>query len=100
MTDEEYIKTLTVNGQKIDLGLDDYGQQYFIEWEDEEGKHESGLGAYNLDYMSSILHMFDPDYRRILLVVMDGRSLSEEDDAKFKSYIEAIRVEGYSEVNL
>ena len=59
MTEEEYVETLNINGHIIKLGIDDYGQQYFIEWEDSDGKHEMGLGAYNLNYMSDILHIFD-----------------------------------------
>lgn len=42
MKKEEYIKTMNINGNSIDLGIDDYGQQYFVEWEDSDGKHENG----------------------------------------------------------
>ena len=59
MTEEEYVKSLNINGHVIKLGIDDYGQQYFIEWEDSDGKHEIGLGSYNLNYMTDILHIFD-----------------------------------------
>lgn len=59
MTEEEYVKSLSINGHTIKLGIDDYGQQYFIEWEDFDGKHEMGLGSYNLDYMTDILYMSD-----------------------------------------
>ena len=30
MTKEEYIGTIELNGTKVDIGIDDYGQQYFF----------------------------------------------------------------------
>ena len=45
MKPDEYIKTLNVGGKEIKLGLDDYGQCYFIEWVDDNGKtQETRLG--------------------------------------------------------
>ena len=93
MTSEEYIKTINVNGIEIKLGLDDYGQQYFIEWEDSEGKHETGLGAYNTNYMLYILYTFDPEYKRISKEILNGIKLSEEDNIKFKYYTDLISKE-------
>ena len=32
MIKEEYIGTIELNNTKIDIGIDDYGQQYFFEF--------------------------------------------------------------------
>lgn len=93
MTNEEYIKTININGTEIKLGLDDYGQQYFIEWEENGEKKETGLGAYNSSYIFDILYMFDPEYRRIVKDAMNGVNLSEEDLDKFISYVDLISEE-------
>lgn len=46
MKAEEYIKTVVFNNRMINIGLDDYGQSYFIEYLDDEGnlKEESCYG--------------------------------------------------------
>lgn len=50
MRQDEYVKTVTYNGVKIDVGLDDYGQSYFIEYV-EDGKLETEcVGSYIADY--------------------------------------------------
>ena len=55
MTKEEFVKSIEYNGIKIDIGEDDYGQQYFLEYTDRNGKiHEIGCGAYNTNYMDII----------------------------------------------
>lgn len=55
----EYIKTIVYNGHMINIGLDDNGQQYFLEYVD-ENKHlvEVGCGSYNTDYQYEIEHLF------------------------------------------
>lgn len=47
MKQEEYLKTMVYNGHMVNIGVDDYGQQYFLEYV--EGGHlvQSGCGAYN-----------------------------------------------------
>jgi hypothetical protein len=48
---EEYIKTIVVYGKMVNVGMDDYGQQYFIEYVNDNGELvEVGCGAYNTDY--------------------------------------------------
>ena len=47
MKKSEYVKTITIKDQEIRIGKDDYGQCYFVEWTDDEGSHEMGLGTYN-----------------------------------------------------
>ena len=79
MTKEEYVKTLNVGGHEIKLGLDDYGQCYFIEWTDENGEKKSaGLGTYNFHYMESIYYMFDERYKNLLRKETFGEISSPE----------------------
>lgn len=62
MKTSEFIKTITYGGQVINVGLDDYGQSYFLEWIDgDEKAHTIGCGTYNTDYMYTIEGLFgDP----------------------------------------
>lgn len=51
MKQEEYVKTIVVYGKMVNVGMDDYGQQYFLEYIDEDGNlAEVGCGAYNTNY--------------------------------------------------
>lgn len=75
----EYIKTLNVGGYRINLSLDDYGQCYFIEWVDKDGKKKStGLGAYNTHYMEDIYYMFDERYKELSRKEMFGQISTSE----------------------
>jgi hypothetical protein len=50
MKQDEYVKTIVVYGKMVNVGMDDYGQQYFIEFVNENGELiEVGCGAYNFD---------------------------------------------------
>ena len=51
MKQEEYIKTIVVYGKMVNVGMDDAGQQYFIEYVNDAGElTELGCGAYNFNY--------------------------------------------------
>lgn len=87
MDTNEYIKTLTIDGYEIKLGLDDYGQCYFIEWEDEQNKVQTlGLGTYNFRYMEEIYYLFDPVYKDLSRKNLYGEELTEEEKALWKRY--------------
>lgn len=50
MKQEEYVKTIVIYGKMLNVGIDDYGQQYFLEYVDDNGElQEIGCGAYNSD---------------------------------------------------
>lgn len=50
MKPNEYIKTIVIYGKMINVGIDDYGQQFFLEYVDDNGElQEIGCGAYNSD---------------------------------------------------
>lgn len=61
MKDSEFVTTVTFNGIQINVGLDDAGQSYFIEFETDEGCQAMSVGSYNTDYMGFIEFCFgDP----------------------------------------
>lgn len=86
MTKDEYIKTLNVCGKEVQLGLDDYGQCYFIEWEENGETRSMGLGTYNFNYMSEIYSLFDPVYSSLLGKYLFGKPLTLEEESKLKEY--------------
>lgn len=60
MKPEEYIKTIVVYGKMVNVGMDDYGQQYFLEFVDNNGDLvEFGCGAYTFDYESMAKSIID-----------------------------------------
>lgn len=59
MKQEEYIKTIVYNGKMINLGIDDAGQTYFIEYLNEDGMlEEECVGSYCTDYEDYIMWRF------------------------------------------
>ena len=79
MTPDEYIRTLTINGKDIKLGFDDYGQCFFVEWEEDGKVNSHSFGVFNSDYMYDLFYMFEPEYARIQDKLSQGRKLSEEE---------------------
>ena len=60
MTKEEYIGTIELNGIKVDVGVDDYGQQYFFEFINKDSEKETlGCGAYNINFLDDIIFIVD-----------------------------------------
>ena len=60
MIKEEYIGTIELNGTKVDVGIDDYGQQYFFEFINKNGEKEIlGCGAYNINFLDDIIYIVD-----------------------------------------
>ena len=65
MTKDEYVTTFYVNGKKADVGIDDYGQCYFLEWEENGEKKEASLGTYNTEIVEGVFYCLDPVYRHL-----------------------------------
>ena len=63
MKGSEYVGTIIVKDIVVNIGIDDYGQCYFIEWiEEEDNKsvvRQIGLGAYCTDFLESACSIFD-----------------------------------------
>lgn len=59
MKKEEFVESIFFNGKLVNVGLDDAGQSYFIEYVDKNGiLRESSIGSYNTDYMEYIEYLF------------------------------------------
>lgn len=50
MKQYEYIKTIIYNNRMINIGHDDYGQTYFIEYIEDGKLEEECIGSYISDY--------------------------------------------------
>ena len=62
MKKEEYVATFIYNGNKeqmVHLGMDDYGQCYFVMFEFENEIKEMGCGTYNFDYLDCVYYVFE-----------------------------------------
>ena len=89
MKKSEYVKTITIKDQEIRIGKDDYGQCYFVEWTDDEGSHEMGLGTYNEDIMGDLLYIFDPGYCELMRKIYLDDTLTDE-ELERKTYYEKL----------
>lgn len=66
MNKEDYIKTVEIDGIKVDIGMDDYGQCYYFEYTDKDGEfHQYSCGTYNMDYMFDILYTVSPRFHEL-----------------------------------
>lgn len=55
MRKEDYLETKVINGQMVNIGMDDYGQCYYFEYIDKNGQlKEMSCGTYNFDYIEEI----------------------------------------------
>ena len=63
MIKEDFIESGVYNGHMYNIGCDDCGQCYYIEYLDENGKLiETSCGTYNLDYQGVLEYLFgDPE---------------------------------------
>ena len=63
MKQNEYFKTIVVYGKMVNVGVDDNGQQFFLEFVNDRGELiEVGCGAYNSNYGDEAKSIID--YRR------------------------------------
>ena len=85
MKKSEYITTVTVCGQSVKVGLDDYGQCYFIEYKKDGKTITESCGSYNTDYMDYIYARFDSEYRRLSLRALFGE-LSADEAVRLEEY--------------
>lgn len=59
MQRDEYIRTINYNGHMVNVGLDDAGQQFFLQYINEDGDLvETGCGAFNDCYMYEVERLF------------------------------------------
>lgn len=84
----EYVKTIVVYGKMVNVGMDDAGQQYFIEYVNANGELvEMGCGAYNFDYEDVAKHATDPDrYSREIRGNEEWEKIQKEKEERMKKY--------------
>ena len=88
MKTNEYVKTIVVYGKMVNVGIDDAGQQYFIEFVNANGELvEMGCGAYNFDYEDVAKHATDPDrYSREIWGDEEWDRIQKEKEERMKKY--------------
>lgn len=58
MKPEEYVATVVYDGKMINVGIDDAGQTYFLEYLQDDKLIEECIGPYVVDYMDYIQWRF------------------------------------------
>lgn len=85
MKSSEYVTTVLVRDYVVNIGIDDYGQCYFIEWVENENGNDVlrslSLGTYCTDYLESTYSIFD--YKGVSISLY-GKEQWEEDTARIK----------------
>ena len=83
MKQEEYVKTIVIYGKMINVGIDDYGQQFFLEYVDDNGElQEIGCGAYN-SYIEDVAKTII-DSRRYMIEEYGEEEVLKMEEAKRK----------------
>ena len=98
MKQEEYVKTIVVYGKMVNVGMDDCGQQYFIEYVDDNGELvEVGCGAYNHDYEDVAKSVIDYERRsREIWGDEFWERMKKEKEERLKKYEEKEKLNGTS----
>lgn len=80
MLKDEYLGTIVVKDTMVNIGKDDYGQQYFYEYYDKDKKEivEYGCGVYNMDFLEIIYSHFDPKGTRISMYGIEAWKKSRD----------------------
>ena len=86
MKTSEYVKTIVVYGKMVNVGMDDAGQQYFIEYVNANGElAEMGCGSYNFDYEDVAKYATDPDrYSREIWGDEELEKIQKEKEERMK----------------
>lgn len=86
MKPEEFVESRVINGQLVNIGMDDYGQQFFFEYVKDGELKSIGCGAYNTDYMGFIDlwlnrldKMAEDDWLNLLEKLIDAKEDKNEE---------------------
>jgi len=90
MKKENYIGTIEIEGIKIDIGLDDYGQCYYFEYEKNGQKIEQSCGTYNTEVIPCIFFELCPKYRKLWTKSFLGE-ITEEEEKELQKWEEKIK---------
>ena len=88
MKTNEYVKTIVVYGKMVNVGMDDAGQQYFIEYVNANGELvEMGCGPYDFNYEDVAKYATDPDrYSREIWGDEEWEKIQKEKEERMKKY--------------
>ena len=88
MKTNEYVKTIVIYGKMVNVGMDDAGQQYFIEYVNANGELvEMGCGAYNFDYEDVAKSVIDYERRsREIWGDEEWDRIQKEKEERMKKY--------------
>ena len=88
MKANEYFKTIVVYGKMVNVGMDDPGQQYFLEYVNDNGELvEMGCGAYNFDYERHSREIWGDEF---------WEQMKKEKEERLKKYEEKEKLNGTS----
>ena len=63
---DEYVESYIYDNdvtKVVHVGIDDYGQSYYIKWTINDKNYEIGCGTYNSDYMPEIEYVFEEKFK-------------------------------------
>lgn len=94
MKPQEYVNTIVVYGKMVNIGIDDYGQQYILEYVNDEGKIVLvECGAYNINYEDVAKSYIDYErYSQELWEYETWKQMNEEKEKRLKKYEERERL--------
>ena len=98
MKANEYFKTIVVYGKMVNVGMDDPGQQYFLEYVNDNGELvEMGCGAYNFDYEEVAKTIIDYErHSREIWGDEFWEQMKKEKEERLKKYEEKEKLNGTS----
>jgi len=89
MKSKDFIRTIEIEGTKVDIGQDDYGQCYYFEYEKDGQKLDISCGTYNADVIPYIFFELCPRYRKLW-----GKSfrneLTDEEKIEYQEWVKKI----------
>lgn len=59
MDKTDYLGSMIICNQLINIGIDDYGQCYYFEYAEDGKIKTNGCGTYNPDFLEEICYYFD-----------------------------------------
>lgn len=90
MKKEDFVKTVIIDGVKVDIGIDDYGQCYYFEYMKDGKMIERSCGTYNTDYMEEVVYMVSERYRQLYSKEFLG-TLTDEEEKEINKYRKFIK---------
>ena len=79
--DGELVSIIKVKGKEVKLCIDDYGQCYFANYIDDDGKEqEIFFGTYCTEIMDELFYFIDSEFRDLFIKKSKGTLTKEEEE--------------------